>query len=37
MEPKIGIREDNLAAVALSLSKILADEFVLYTKTKKAN
>lgn len=37
MEPKIGIREENLAAVALSLSKILADEFVLYTKTKKAH
>ena len=37
MEPKIGIKEDNLAAVAHSLSTILADEFVLYTKTKKAH
>ena len=37
MEPKIGIKEENLAAVAQSLSTILADEFVLYTKTKKAH
>jgi len=37
MEPKIGIKEENLAAVAHSLSTILADEFVLYTKTKKAH
>jgi starvation-inducible DNA-binding protein len=37
MEAKIGIRSENLAAVAHSLSKILADEFVLYTKTRKAH
>ncbi|MDB5273850.1 MAG: Dps family ferritin [Chitinophagaceae bacterium] len=37
METKIGIKKDNLAAVALSLSKVLADEFVLYTKTRKAH
>ena len=37
MEAKIGINPDNLAAVAHSLSKILADEYVLYTKTRKAH
>ncbi len=37
MEPKIGIKEKNLSAVAHVLSKILADEFVLYTKTRKAH
>ncbi|MCQ6957703.1 Dps family protein [Mucilaginibacter aquariorum] len=37
MEAKIGISSGNLAAVAHSLSKILADEYVLYTKTRKAH
>src|SRR6478609_1181508 len=37
MEAKIGIRQDQLAEVAHSLSRILADEFVLYTKTRKAH
>lgn len=37
MEAKIGISPDHLAEVAHSLSKILADEFVLYTKTRKAH
>lgn len=37
MLTKIGIKEENLAAVAYSLSQILADEFVLFTKTKKAH
>jgi len=37
MEAKIGISPENLAAVAHSLSKILADEYVLYTKTRKAH
>ena len=37
METKIGIKEENLAAVAHSLNQILADEFVLYTKTRKAH
>jgi len=37
MEPKIGINSGHLAAVAHSLSQILADEFVLYTKTKNAH
>jgi starvation-inducible DNA-binding protein len=37
MEAKIGIKQEYLAAVAQSLSRILADEFVLYTKTRKAH
>jgi len=37
MNPKIGIREEDLAGVAQAMCKILADEFVLYTKTKKAH
>lgn len=37
MEAKIGISAAHLAEVAHSLSKILADEFVLYTKTRKAH
>ena len=37
METKIGIKQEYLAEVAHALSKILADEFVLYTKTKKAH
>lgn len=37
MQPKIGIKEEHLAAVAHSLSQILADEVVLYTKTKNAH
>jgi len=37
MEPKIGISKDNLAAVALKLSGILADEYILFTKTKRAH
>lgn len=37
MEAKIGIKPANLAAVAQSLGKVLADEFVLYTKTRKAH
>ena len=37
MEAKIGINAENLAAVAHSLSTILADEYVLYTKTRKAH
>jgi len=37
MKPNIGIKPEHLAAVAHSLGKILADEFVLYTKTRKAH
>lgn len=37
MEPKIGIKPENLGKVAHALHKVLADEFLLYTKTRKAH
>jgi len=37
METSIGIKPDLTAKVALELSRILADEFVLYTKTRNAH
>jgi starvation-inducible DNA-binding protein len=37
MEPQIGISSENLAKVAHTLNKILADEYVLYTKTRNAH
>ena len=37
MEPQIGIASENLAKVAHALNKILADEYVLYTKTRNAH
>ncbi len=37
MNKGIGITESSSAEVALELSKILADEFVLYTKTRNAH
>jgi starvation-inducible DNA-binding protein len=37
MEPKIGIKTENLAKVAIELNKILADEFLLYLKTRNAH
>ena len=37
MNAKIGISQENLAEVAHELSKILADEYVLYTKTRNAH
>jgi starvation-inducible DNA-binding protein len=37
MEPKIGISAENLAKVAQALNIILADEFLLYTKTRNAH
>lgn len=37
MEPKIGIKAEHLAKVAHELEKILADEFILYTKTRNAH
>lgn len=37
MEPKIGITEENRKTVSQKLSILLADEFILYTKTKKAH
>lgn len=37
METKIGIKNENRLAVAEILSKLLADEFVVYTKTRNAH
>ena len=37
MQPNIGIKPDNLSAVARILTIFLADEFVLYTKTRNAH
>jgi len=37
MDSQIGIAQENTAAVAQALSKILADEFLLYTKTRNAH
>jgi len=37
MNISIGIKAENRAAVSYSLGKILADEFVLYIKTRKAH
>lgn len=37
MELKIGIKENHLAEVAQSLCVLLADETVLYTKTRNAH
>ena len=37
MEPNIGITQKNRQAVSVALAKLLADEFVLYTKTRNAH
>lgn len=37
MEPKIGIKKENREEVCHILSKVLADEFLLYTKTRNAH
>ncbi|MEP6750916.1 MAG: DNA starvation/stationary phase protection protein [Bacteroidota bacterium] len=37
MKANIGITEKNLQAIVIEMSKILADEYVLYTKTKNAH
>ena len=37
MKTKIGIKEDLLSKVALELSRMLADEFLLATKTRDAH
>lgn len=37
MKPNIGISEHHLAGVSQVLSHLLADEFVLYTKTRNAH
>lgn len=37
MDTQIGIKSESRQAVADILSKLLADEFVLYTKTRNAH
>ncbi|MBB4804596.1 starvation-inducible DNA-binding protein [Flavobacterium nitrogenifigens] len=37
MKTNIGIKQDNISKVVDVLIKVLADEFVLYTKTKRAH
>jgi starvation-inducible DNA-binding protein len=37
MKPNIGISPEHLAEITLTLSHILADEYVLYTKTRNAH
>jgi starvation-inducible DNA-binding protein len=37
METIIGINDENRKAVSFELSKLLADEFLLYTKTRNAH
>lgn len=37
MEPNIGIKKENLSEVSHILNKVLADEFLLYTKTRNAH
>src|SRR5215831_94438 len=37
MKPKIGIKPEHLTEVAHTLANILADEFLLYTKTLNAH
>ena len=37
MKPNIGISEQHLAEFSQVLSHVLADEFVLYTKTRNAH
>ncbi|KAF2080672.1 Dps family protein [Flavobacterium sharifuzzamanii] len=37
MKANIGIKQDNISKIAEILAKVLADEFILYTKTKRAH
>ncbi len=37
METNIGIIKENRQAVSVEMSKLLADEFILYTKTRNAH
>src|ERR1700748_3180627 len=37
MKTNIGITEESRKAVAIELQKLLADEFLLYTKTRNAH
>ncbi len=34
MKPNLGIPENHLQSVSIELNKLLADEFILYTKTR---
>lgn len=37
MKANIGIKQENISKIVEILTKVLADEFILYTKTKKAH
>ena len=37
MKANIGINEENKSAISAQLAKLLADEYVLYTKTRNAH
>src|ERR1700722_15669444 len=37
MKTQIGISEEDKKAVSIQLAKLLADEFLLYTKTRNAH
>jgi len=37
MKTNIGIKQENISKVVDVLTKVLADEFILYTKTKRAH
>jgi starvation-inducible DNA-binding protein len=37
MKTEIGVSQENLTTIAHELSRILADEFILYTKTRDAH
>ncbi|MDQ6531136.1 DNA starvation/stationary phase protection protein [Flavobacterium sp. LHD-85] len=37
MKTNIGIKQENISNIVDVLTKVLADEFVLYTKTKRAH
>ena len=37
MKPNIGIKEKDLKKVSLEMNKLLADEFILHTKTRNAH
>ncbi|MGA0557482.1 Dps family protein [Larkinella sp. VNQ87] len=37
MTPHIGIKEENLSQIAQFLNTVLADEFILYVKTRRAH
>ena len=37
MKTNIGIKQENISKIVDVLTKVLADEFILYTKTKRAH